>query len=202
MKSILSRVHPSLALLAGILGLASPSWAQGPTQVKADVKIPQMTMQNTPLYNAPNVSPKKEGRTREWLEVEVEFETRSDAKTGLIPEIMLTYYIAVKGVTAQILTDSFSYTNVIDKESNHAVVYVSPPALTRINGEPGKFRINDVAAVGVELLFNGRVVGVASSTGNEWWTSAAQPRVTGLIAAKENTPFSFLWIDRHLELKR
>jgi hypothetical protein len=194
---------PFLPVLAGLLATAVPSQAQqGPTQVKADVKMPEMTMQNTPLYTASNVAAKKDSRTREWLEVEVEFETRSDSKAGLIPEVMVTYYIAVKGLTAQILTDSFTYTNVIDKESNHVVVYVSPPALTRINGEPGKFRINDVAAVGVEVLFNGRVVGASSSTGSEWWTSAPQPRVSGLISAKENTPFSFLWIDRHLELKR
>ncbi len=190
-----------LTAIIGLAGMVS-AHAQGPTQVQAKVAGVKVIMQKTPVFTAAGVETKKDGKLREWLEVEVEFETRSDSKVGVIPEVMVQYYLAVKGATQQILTDSFTYTNVIDKEPAYAVVYVSPTGLTRVNGEMGKFKAGDVVAWGAEVLFNGRVVGSFSSSGGDWWTTAQAQRVSGLLLAKENTPFHLLWIDRHLEAKR
>ncbi|MBU6300578.1 MAG: hypothetical protein KGS60_03425 [Verrucomicrobia bacterium] len=186
------------------VALAAPglAMAQGPTQVQAKIADMKVIIQKTPVFTAAGVEMKKEGRLREWLEAEIEFETKSDSKLGVIPEVMVQYYLAVKGVTPQILTDSYTYTNVIDKETSYAVVYVSPAGLTRVNGEMGGFKMTDVAAWGAEILFNGRVVASYSNSGGDWWTSAPQQRVTGLLLPKENTPFNLLWIDRHLEVKR
>jgi len=176
--------------------------AQGPTQVLAKVNDMKVIMQKTPVFTAAGVEMKKDGKLREWLELEIEFETKSDSKVGVVPEIIVQYFVAVKGVTPQILSDSFTYTNVIDKEPAYAVVYVSPAGLTSVNGEMGKFKVSDVVAWGAEVLFNGRVVGTFSNSAPEWWTKAPQPRVAGLLMAKEDTPFRLLWIDRHLEVKR
>lgn len=192
-------VQLSVALAAPGLAMAQ---AQGPTQVQAKIADMKVIIQKTPVFTAAGVEMKKEGRLREWLEAEIEFETKSDSKLGVIPEVMVQYYLAVKGVTPQILTDSYTYTNVIDKETSYAVVYVSPAGLTRVNGEMGGFKMTDVAAWGAEILFNGRVVASYSNSGGDWWTSAPQQRVTGLLLPKENTPFNLLWIDRHLEVKR
>jgi hypothetical protein len=192
-------VQLSVALAVPGLGVAQ---AQGPTQVQAKIADMKVIIQKTPVFTAAGVEMKKEGRLREWLEAEIEFETKSDSKLGVIPEVMVQYYLAVKGVTPQILTDSYTYTNVIDKETSYAVVYVSPAGLTRVNGEMGGFKMTDVAAWGAEILFNGRVVASYSNSGGDWWTSAPQQRVTGLLLPKENTPFNLLWIDRHLEVKR
>jgi len=88
--------------------------------------------------------------------------------------------VAVKGATPQILTDSFTYTNVIDKEPAYAIVYVSPAGLTSVNGEMGKFKVSDAVVWGAEVLYNGRVIGTFSSGAPEWWTkgSPAQSRRT------------------------
>ena len=200
-SNICSHLVTKLSAVLLLAGLGSAQ-AQGPTQVQAKVADVKVIMQKTPVFTAAGVEMKKDGKLREWLEVEIEFETRSDAKVGVIPELMVQYYLAVKGASQQILTDSFTYTNVIDKEPAYAVVYVSPTGLTRVNGEMGKFKAADVVAWGAEVLFNGRVVGSFSSSGGEWWTAAQAQRVSGLLVAKEDTPFRLLWIDRHLEVKR
>jgi len=202
MKSTLPfSAHLAIQFVA-LLGFSGALLAQGPNKVEAKVADMKVIMQKTPVFTAAGVEAKKDGKLREWLEIEVEFETRSDAKIGVIPEVIVQYFLAVKGATPQILTDSFTYTNVIDKEPSFAVVYVSPTGLTRVNGEMGKFKASDVVAWGAEVLFNGRVVGVFSNSGGDWWTSAPQPRVSGLLMAKEDTPYRLLWIDRHLEVKR
>lgn len=201
MRNTSFRLLVQLSVALAVPGLAMAQ-AQGPTQVQAKIADMKVIIQKTPVFTAAGVEMKKEGRLREWLEAEIEFETKSDSKLGVIPEVMVQYYLAVKGVTPQILTDSYTYTNVIDKETSYAVVYVSPAGLTRVNGEMGGFKMTDVAAWGAEILFNGRVVASYSNSGGDWWTSAPQQRVTGLLLPKENTPFNLLWIDRHLEVKR
>lgn len=200
-KHICFHLLIQMSVVLGMSGV-SLAQAQGPTQVQAKIGDLKVIMQKTPVFTAAGVEMKKDGKLREWLEVELEFETKSDSKVGVVPELMVQYYLAVKGATPQILTDSFTYTNVIDSESSYAVVYVSPTGLTRVNGEMGKFKMTDVVAWGAEILFNGRVVKSYSNSGGDWWTSAPQQRVSGLLLPKENTPFHLLWIDRHLEVKR
>jgi hypothetical protein len=203
MKSNSTICSPLLLQIAAVVAMSGVAFAQaqtGPTQVAVQISDMKVIMQKTPVFNALGVEAKKDGKLREWLEIELEFETRSDSKVGVVPELLVQYYLAVKGATPQIITDSFTYTNVVDKEPAFAVVYVSPTGLTRLNGEMGKFKATDVVAWGAEVLFNGRVVGQFSSGGKDWWTSAPQPRVPGLLMAKEDTPYRLLWIDRHLEV--
>jgi hypothetical protein len=198
------RIRIALQIIAclGTGGLALAQQASGPAQVNIKVSELKLAMQKTPVFTAAGVEAKKDGKAREWLEAEIEFEAATAPRGAVIPEVMVQYYFAVKGTTPQIITDSFTYTNVLDKEPSFAVVYVSPTGLARVNGEMGKFKVSDVVAWGAEVLFNGRVVGQFSNNGGAWWTSAPQPRVSGLLMAKEDTPYRLLWIDRHLEVKR
>lgn len=207
MKSLLRPTHPFFislaAFLCGASVVSAQSWA--PTQVKAEVKDVSVMMQKTPEFNAQVSDNKKDGKRREWLEMEIEFETISDSKIGVIPEILIQYYVVVKavgerGVVPQMLTDSYKYRNVVDKEESFAIIYVSPTGLTQLAGEPGKFKESDVVGWGVEILHNGRVVSTASSEGNKpFWNTTGAGRVTGLLMPKEKTPFQLLWIDRHAE---
>lgn len=171
-----------------------------PTVVKADIQDVKVVMQRTPEFAGSTSENKKDPKKREWLELEVEFKTVSDSAVGLIPELMISYYVLVDGVTRQVLNGSFTYTNIVDKEDNFAVVYVSPNGLTRLAGEPNKFRLGDVKAWAVEILYKGRVV--AESPDMKKFNAAASiPRATDLLLPKEKTPFELLWIDRHVELK-
>ncbi len=182
--------------LAGFV--SAQAWA--PTRVEAEVKDVKIIMQKTPEFNANVSDNKKDGKRREWLEVEVEFETRSDSKIGIVPDLMIQYYLGVKGVQQQVLADSYTYRNIVDKEESFAIIYVSPTALTQVAGEMGKFKESDVVAWGVELLYKGRVVATASSASNNaWWNQTQATRTPGLLMPKERTPFQLLWIDRHAE---
>ena len=189
------------AMVVGFAGWMSQAQAQLPAPTTVKAKLVKVTpfMEKTPEYGASTSERKKVPRLREWLEVEVEFETQSDSKVGVIPELMMTFYVAVKGATAQVLTGSFTYANIQDNEKNFAVVYVSPHSLTRIMGEPNKFKLGDVAKVGVEILYQGRVVAETPEAKALQASSAA--KVTDVLLPKEKTPFNMLWIDRYVELK-
>ncbi len=173
------------------------------TQVKAELDKPEIAMQATPEFEASKVTRKATERPREWLEIEIPFELDSDSQIGIVPEVTMQFYVGVKGASSPLLlTDSFVYSNVPHKETLYSIIYVSPPSLARIAGGMDQFSERDVAAWGVEVLFNGRVVGVASSSNSDWWSANQAPRVTGFLWPKEDTPFRMLWIDRHVELKQ
>ena len=197
-------IFAALALwLATSLSGFAQSWA--PTQVQAKVDDVNIIMQKTPEFSAQVSDNKKDGKRREWLEMEVEFETKSDSKIGVVPELLIQYYVVVKavgerGAVPQMLTDSYKYRNVVDDEEAFSIVYVSPTGLTQITGEPGKFKESDVLGWGVEILHNGRVIATASSESNKpFWNTTQAARVTGLLVPKERTPFQLLWLDRHAE---
>jgi len=197
-----TRVRCILAFLLGILWTGTlQAQFEAPTQVRAEIDDVTVMMQKTPEFQANVSDSKKDPKRREWLEMEVAFETRSDSEIGIIPELMISYYIAVKGVQPRVLTGSFTYTNVVDEEENFAIIYVSPQGLTRIAGEPYDFREADVASWGVEILYQGRVIAEESESGGAWWNQTSAARMPGLILPKEKTPFSLLWIDRHVQLK-
>ncbi len=203
-----TRFKPQILALAA---LASMAWQTAlaqdrlaPTQVEAKIENIKAIIQKTPEFQATVSDSKKDPRRREWLEVEVEFETKSNSPIGIVPEVLVQYYVAVEGAGRQIqvLSDSYTYTNVVDGEESFVVVYVSPYSLARVNGEMGGFKLRDVKALGVEILFNGRVVAEgAEGLRERWWTQTQAPRKGGLLSPKEQTPFSLLWIDRYLELK-
>ncbi|MEO0445628.1 MAG: Amuc_1102 family pilus-like protein [Verrucomicrobiota bacterium] len=196
----------ALTILMGIMALQAQ--VPAPTKVAVDVKEVEAIMQKTPEFQFSVSDSKKDGKRKEWFELEIEFETKSDSKIKQIPELQVAYYLAIASPAGnQIYTGQFNYTNIIDDEENFSVVYISPAGLTRIAGEPRKFRLGDVKAWGVEFLYQGRVVGGDVSSGNiqsPWWAAGAAsqyPRVAGLLLPKEKTPFRLCWIDRHVELK-
>ena len=171
--------------------------------VKAEIGEVEVEMQGTPEIEASGVKEKRSPKKREWLEVELQFETETDSPIGMIPELQINYYLAVDGVQPSVLTESIAYQNVPDREEVYAVVYVSPAGLARIAGGLDKFSKGDVKAVGAELLINGQIVAAYSSQGRSpWWRETSVPRLTGMILAKEKTPYSVLWVDRHVESKQ
>lgn len=197
-----ARVLLALAAFLGWMAWTGEAVAQipAPTRVKAEITDVKVIMQKTPEFQAATSEGKKDPKRREWLELEVGFKTDSDSRVGIIPELMITYYLLVQGAERQVLSGSFTYSNIVDKEENFAVVYVSPHALTRLTGEPNKFRLGNVQAMGVEILYQGRVV-AESPDAKKFAAAATIPKISDMILPKEKTPFSLLWIDRHAELK-
>lgn len=191
----------TLFLIATLGMLSGITNAQELTARQAEVELKDVSVQmmKTPEYAAQTSDSKKDPKKREWLEVEVEIETKSDSPIKIIDNLVFKYYIAVVGEGANyILSDNITYENIPDDERIFTVVYVSPWSLARLAGGLDEFAERNVAAVGVEVLFNGERKALYSSNNSEFWnTGAAVQRKQGMILAKEKSPFQFLWIDRH-----
>ena len=174
-------------------------------QVKAQdgvkIKKVEFEAQQTPNFQAQNVKDKKVPNPREWLELEVEFEVdKVSPRDAVVPELLFRYYIGFldesnKPIT---LTGDVTHVNVIGGEEYYSAVYVAPSLLGKITGDFRRLDKGKVKAIGVEIYYNGVLVGGYSSNNNKFWeTSATQAGVL----SREKTPFALLWIDRYPEVK-
>jgi len=190
-----------LMIMVGALAFAPiASHAQQPIQLSVgDVNIRKMDVdvQKTPNFSAGGVKDKNVPNPKDWLEVEVEFEVkgRGDA---VIPELLFRYYIGFRDQTGRprTLTGDVRHRNVPLGERTFSAVYVPPPTLGEITGNFRRFNSSSVEAVGVEVYYNGVIVGGDSSRGGKFWEqTGTQPG----ILSKIQTPFALLWIDRYAE---
>ncbi|MDF1816117.1 MAG: hypothetical protein P1V20_28205 [Verrucomicrobiales bacterium] len=191
-----------LTVLA-IAGMALSANGQQQVMVKpggVKIKGVEKQAQKTPNFQAGDVSTKKVPNPREWLEIEVEFEVDgASPRDGVLSELLFRYYVGMKDERGNpvALTGDANYVNVIAGEEYYSAMYVPPSTLGKITGEFRRFNANSVAAVGVEIFYNGVLVGKESNAG-DFWTK--MPTQAGVLS-REKTPFALLWIDRYPEVK-
>ena len=177
--------------------------AQQALQLKAgDVKVGDLAFdaQKTPNFQAGDVKSKDVPNPRDWLEIEVEFEV-DGPKGAVAKELMFRYYVGFRDTTgaARILTGDVKHINIICGEKTFSSAYVAPSVLGEITGDFRRFQPNSVEAVGVEVIYNGVLVGRSSSLGGRvFWDAGGTPGVLG----KAETPFALLWIDRYAEVEK
>lgn len=192
-----------LPLLGAALGLALPLQAQQqPIQLKmGDVKVntPALEAQKTPNFQAGDVKVKNIPNPRDWLEMEVEFEV-DGPRDGVVKELLFRYYVGFRDQSGQprTLTGDVKHINVVCKEKTYSCAYVAPAILGELTGDFRRFNTSSVEAYGVEVYYNGVIVGGYSNKGKFWETTGTQPGVLG----KSETPFALLWIDRYAEVER
>ena len=201
MKNTLSFVACLGGALFLLTGVTFGQQSLGARNAKVEIDEVAAQMLKTPEYSAQTSDSKKTPKRREWLEVELGFETASDSPIGIIDSLLVKYYIAIKGEAGNyILEESVTYENIPDKEEIYASVYVSPWSLARIGGGLDEVKESDVVSVGCQILFNGQVV--AEGGAKLWEAANAQvQRPQGMILPKEKTPFAYLWTDRHVSAK-
>lgn len=194
----------SLLALVGLLG--GSLHAQQQVQLKVgDVEVGKMEYdaQKTPSFQAGGVKDKNIPNPRDWLELEVEFKVKGDSK-AIVKELLFRYYIGFRDQTgaARILTGDVKHINIVPGEDNYSAVYVSPSTLGEITGDFRRFQPRSVEAVGVEIIYNGVIVGGKSSMSGSrakfWESSGTQPGILG----KVDTPFALLWIDRYADVEK
>lgn len=193
-----------LAVLAGLVGPTLQAQQQVMLKV-GDVDVGKMSYesQKTPNFQAGDVKGKDVPNPRDWLELEVEFKVKGDPKT-VVKDLLFRYYIGFKDQTgsARILTGDVKHTNIVPGESSFSAVYVAPSTLGEITGNFRRFQPNSVEAVGVEVFYNGVIVGGKSTLSGArakfWESTGTQPGVLG----KADTPFALLWIDRYAEVDK
>ena len=196
MKSLLA-----LAATLSVLTAASLH-AQQQVQLKlgdVDVKSPVFEAQKTPNFQAGDVKSKNVPNPRDWLEIEVEFEVKG-ARGAVVKDLLFRYYVGFRDTagTPRVLTGDVKHINVSAGETFFSAAYVAPNILGEITGDFRRFQPSAVEAVGVEVYYNGVIVGGTTTKGKFWEAISPQPGVLG----KADTPFALLWIDRYADVEK
>ncbi len=195
--------HILASLVLAALSLPSLQAQQQPLQLKmGDVKVskPSYDAQKTPNFQAGDVKSKNIPNPRDWLEVEVEFEV-DGPRNAVVKDLLFRYYIGFRDSSGspRVLTGDVKHINIPTKEKLYSAAYVAPSTLGEITGDFRRFQPGAVEAVGVEIYYNGVIVGGTSTSNGKFWESI--PGQAGVLG-KAETPFALLWIDRYAEVER
>lgn len=149
----------------------------------------------TPEYNVqfgPSEHPVP--KSLQWLEVEVDFESRVD----WTDELTFKYYILLAD---QCLTGEVTHIDIPKGRDLYSVMYVSPRTIARIlNGRP--MTSQDIQDVGVQIVSKGQVLFTKSYKAQgdqQWWQNLQQ--VSGKVLNKNETPFAPIYWDRYEQIK-
>ena len=199
MKKFLMLILPVIMGAAMVSGQAQIQVVPGKG---IDVKKIEFQAQQTPIYQA--LGPKdKSFKPREWLEVEVEFEAKGVLpKDAVVPELLFRYYVAMidKDNKPVVMSGDITHLNLQAGEETFSAVYVAPDTLGKITGNFDRFNVASVYAVGVEIYYNGVLVGggIEGKTNKKFWEGKSPQ--AGVLSRGE-TPYNLLWIDRYAEEK-
>lgn len=209
----MSKLQQTL-LLSIAIGVLSPIiHAQEPIRLQpGDVPIKDVSIivQRTPEFQAGNVTDKRIERPREWLELEVEFEVkpkqRVEKNAVLDREVTIRYYAGFKNASKNdepiVLVGEAKHINVLVGEKVYSAAYIPPSTVGKMTGNYRSSDDGAVVAHGVEILYNGQVVGLWASDGKRtdpFWRKL--PSQGSAILSRDKTPFNLLWIDRYPESK-
>lgn len=204
MKTALTRWIAPLLVLACA---TAPAGAQDVMHKVSRAKV-SFEMQQTPEFSVSGPRAKKT-TPLEWLEIEVELDVKTLAKSGYIDQLDAEFYVGVKDANAPdkpvLMTGKFSFTDIrATEEKAWLSAYVSPATLAKATGnrKPGK---GDIVAVAVTVSGSGLQKPLSESVGvsmkregeQQWWQDARFNRQDGAILPKTKTPFAFLWTDRY-----
>lgn len=198
------------AVLAALIPVSSHAQVEASKEVRVKIKGMQVDAQFTPQLNVQNVKDKR-WRPKNWLEVDVAFEADKAKVAGennpMIDSLDFKFFVLLnvrnKEGKLTMLTASASFLNIMEKEEQHAMMFASPSALTRLL-QKNTFSAADVSAYGVEIYRGGAAAGRYISTGAVpfWEKTENFVVVDGVLLPKSKTPFAPLWGDYDLESKQ
>jgi hypothetical protein len=180
-----------LSSLAAILALALSAHAQVPLR-QGDVKISKVSPEvvKTPEFSYQG-GPQKRSHIGQWLEVEVEYETKPE----MIDELTFSYKMQING---KLLTGDVTYISIPKQRDHYAVAYVAPRALENVMG--GKqLTAAAIQGIWVDCTHQGQILSQGSTKPGTQPPNL--PQVGGFILNKSQTPFSILFWDRYEALK-
>jgi hypothetical protein len=180
------------------LSVFTTSSASAQDQVKVDVEDITIEIIKTPEYGTSET--KKLPRKREWVEIEVIFKPEGRTETGMIDKLEFSYFIML-GDEKTMLYEKINHVNMILDESTGSVVYIAPTTVYSLFGREASAS-KAVAAVAVEIRYNGALVGGDATLKPEtrWWQTKTQ--TPGLLLKKSETPYAPLWWDRYADIEK
>jgi hypothetical protein len=170
--------------------LVSPVFCQAPVGPGA-VKISkiQPSVVKTPEYQITG-GQNKRSKLGEWLEVEVEFETKPEE----IDELTFRYTIFVE---RKLLDGEVTHVSIPKGRDRFSVVFVSPRSLERLTG--GKpLTPASIENVWVEVTRQGQRLDTSSFRPG---AVPNLPHIPGMVLNKNETPFAPLYFDRYEAIK-
>ena len=178
------KILPISACLA--LGFALHASAQvpiGPGAIKLGKIKPEIV--KTPDFTIKS-GPEKRSKIGDWVEIEVEFETKAEE----IDEMTFEYTIMFEN---KLLVGQVTHVNIPKGREHFSVMYVSPRTLEKLTG--GK----TVTASNVQNVWV-----VASKQGQVFDQTAVKnvpipniAKLPGMVLNKMETPFAPLYFDRY-----
>lgn len=180
----------SLAACA-LLACSLHAAAQAPVAVGA-VKLGKVQPEvvKTPEFNLSS-GPQKRSKPGQWLEVEIEYETKPED----IQELTFKFTILIE---KQLIDGEVTYVNIPKARDHYAVMYVAPRSLEKLTG--GKpLTSASIENVWVEVLNQGLSLDKASHRPG---VVPSLRHVPGLVQHKDETPFAPLWYDRYEVIKK
>ena len=182
----------SLSLFGCALALtaltASAQVQVGPGSVKLGKVQPEVV--KTPEFQITG-GPQKRSKIGQWLEVEVEFESKPED----IDELTFKYTILVE---KKLLDGEVTHINIPKGRDHYSVVYVSPRSLEKLTG--GKPLTGaSIENVWVEVSKQGQILDKAAFRAG---VPPNLPHLAGLVLNKDETPFAPLFYDRYEVIKK
>ncbi|MGB8170625.1 MAG: Amuc_1102 family pilus-like protein [Chthoniobacteraceae bacterium] len=167
---------------------ASAQTPVGPGSVKLGKVQPEVV--KTPEYNITG-GPQKRSKIGQWLEVEVEFETKPED----IDELTFKYTILME---KKLLDGEVTHIAIPKGRDHYSVIYVSPRAIEKLTG--GKpLTGGSIENVWVEVSKQGQILDKASFRPG---VPPNLPHLAGLVLNKDETPFAPLFYDRYEAIKK
>lgn len=178
----------SVCAISAFALVASAQSLVGPGSVKINKVSPAVV--KTPEFNLTS-GPTKRSKTGDWLEVEVEFETKPED----IDELTFKYTILFE---KKLLDGEVTHINIPKGRDHYSVMYVSPRTIERLTG--GKpLSGGSIENMWIEVSKQGQVIDRASyKPGNP----PNLPHLTGMVLNKDETPFAPLFYDRYEAIKK
>jgi len=184
------------ALVAGIVMLSGPVWAQRATaEPKVEVRDFDLNWVQTPDFK--DDSDPRAKNDQQWLQIAIEYATQG-GQDGWLVEVELKWYVLMlNGTTSRLLlSKAVSYVDVWEEEKHHAVVYVHPRTLKRYYARNGRISSRDLL-VHVEIK-----VGKFSAAARNfpealpkgippnWWENRNVNVLDGKLLSRDETPFA------------
>ena len=178
--------------LAAALGLLIPASAQtmvAPGSVKLGKVQPAVV--KTPEYSLTS-GPQKRSKPADWLEVEIEYETKAEE----IDELTFSYTIMIE---KKLLTGQVTHINIPKGREHFSVVYVAPRTLEKLTG--GK-ALTGASIENVWVTVERQGMKLDQPQSFKPGAIPNLPQQTGLVLNKDETPFAPLFYDRYEPIKK
>jgi len=134
-------------------------------------------------------------KPRDWSKIMISYDTAPD----WIDELEVRFYVGVKGKNTGAVMFQATVTFVDVPRGSHAeAVFLSPGALDRYGS---------VEAMAAEFFVKGEKVAVVahpavSASAAPWWAVGSLKTIEGRLLNRAQTPFAFVAIDGHNEIKQ